>query len=96
MRQTFVVSYDVADPKRLRQVYRLMRGWGEHIQFSVFRCELNARELVELRAALGAMIHHHEDQVLFIDVGPVDGRGNTAIRSIGKAYVSPERTAIVV
>lgn len=96
MRQTFVVSYDVADAKRLRRVYRLMRGWGEHIQFSVFRCELNARDLVELRAALNALIHHEEDQVLFIDVGPVDGRGNTSIRSIGKSYVSPERTAIVV
>lgn len=96
MRQTFIVSYDVSDPKRLRQVYRVMRGWGEHIQFSVFRCELNSRELVELRTSLSALIHHGEDQVLFIDVGPVEGRGNTSIRSIGKAYVSPERTAIVV
>lgn len=96
MRQTFIISYDVSDPKRLRYVYRLMRGWGEHIQLSVFRCELNARELVELRAALRGIIHHDEDQVLFIDVGPVDGRGNTSIRSIGKSYVSSERTAIVV
>lgn len=96
MRQTFVVSYDISDPKRLRRVYRLMRGWGEHIQFSVFRCELNARELVELRGELSFVIKHDEDQVLFIDVGPVDGRGGTSIRAIGKAYVSPERTAIVV
>lgn len=96
MRQTFVVSYDVCDPKRLRSVYRLMRGWGEHIQLSVFRCELNARELVELRAELAWLIKHDEDQVLFIDLGPVDGRGNTSIRSIGKTYVAPERTAIVV
>lgn len=96
MRQTFVVSYDVCDPKRLRLVYRLMRGWGEHIQLSVFRCELSARELVELRGELAFIIKHDEDQVLFIDLGPVAGRGNTSIRAIGKAYVPPERTAIVV
>lgn len=96
MRQTFVVSYDVSDPKRLRRVYRLMRGWGDHIQFSVFRCELNARELVELRGQLSFVINHHEDQVLFIDVGPVDGRGGTSIRAIGKVYAPPIRTAIVV
>lgn len=96
MRQTFVVSYDVSCPKRLRRVYKLMRGWGEHIQLSVFRCELNARELVELRARLGAVIHHNEDQVLFIDVGPVEGRGGSSIRAIGKLYNPPERRAIVV
>jgi CRISPR-associated protein Cas2 len=96
MRSTFIVTYDVSDPKRLRLVYRLMRGWGDHLQLSVFRCELNARELVELRSALAGVIHHVEDQVLFVDVGPVEGRGNTSIRAIGKGYTPPERCAIVV
>ena len=96
MRQTFVVSYDVSCPKRLRRVYRLMRGCGDHIQLSVFRCELNPRELVELRARLGQVINHLEDQVLFIDVGPVEGRGGTSIRAIGKLYAPPERQAVVI
>ena len=96
MRQTFIVSYDIADSKRLRRVYRLMRGWGDHIQLSVFRCELNTRELVELRSSLVRVIHHTEDQVLFVDVGPVEGRGSTSIRSIGKVYSAPERCAMVV
>lgn len=96
MRHCFVVSYDVSCPKRWRRIYRLMRGWGDHIQFSVFRCELSPRELVELRAGLGRLIHDKEDQVLFVDVGPIEGRGSTAIRAIGKTYVSPERRAVVV
>jgi CRISPR-associated protein Cas2 len=96
MRQTFIVSYDVSCPKRLRLVYRLMRGWGDHIQYSVFRCELTPRELVELRAGLSFVINHAEDQVLFIDVGPVEGRGGTSIRAIGKVYTPPERCAVVV
>ncbi len=96
MRQMFVVSYDVSCPKRLRRIYRLMRGWGDHIQLSVFRCELNPRELVELRTRLTEVIHHLEDQVLFIDVGPVEGRGGTSIRAIGKVYAAPERRAVVV
>lgn len=96
MRQTYVISYDISCPKRLRRVYRLMRGWGDHIQLSVFRCELNARELVELRAQLSIEIDHEEDQVLFVDVGPVEGRGTTSIRAIGKVYTPPERCAIVI
>ena len=96
MRQMFVVSYDISDPKRLRRVFQLMRGWGDHLQLSVFQCELNAREVVELRVQLDAIIHHDEDQVLFINVGPVDGRGSRSIESLGRPYMYPERHAIVV
>ncbi len=96
MRQSYIVSYDISDPKRLRLVYRAMRGFGDHLQLSVFRCELNARELVELRACLATLIHHGEDQVLIVDIGPADGRGLDAIESIGRAYTHPERLALVM
>ena len=96
MRQTLVVTYDISDPKRLRRVFRLMQGYGAHVQLSVFRCELSARELVELKVRLGEIIHHGEDQVLFIDVGPADGRAGTAISAIGRAYEEPDRYALVV
>ncbi len=32
MRQTYIVSYDVCHPKRLRKVFKLMRGYGDHLQ----------------------------------------------------------------
>jgi len=96
MRQTYIVSYDVCDPKRLRKVFKTMRGYGDPLQLSVFQCELSPRELVELRRDLGKIIHHTEDQVLFIDLGPTEGRGAGAIASLGRAYVNPVRTAVVV
>ena len=96
MRQTFIVSYDVSDPKRLRKVFKLLRGYGDHIQLSVFRCELDKRELVELRAKLRDAIHAGEDQVLFVDVGPAEGRGATSIAALGRPYTHPERHALVV
>ena len=96
MRQAYIVSYDVSSPRRLRRVFKLMRGHGDHLQLSVFRCELTSRELMELRAKLGALIHNGEDQVLFVDVGPVEGRGSTSITAIGRAYTHPERHAMVV
>jgi CRISPR-associated protein Cas2 len=96
MRQAYVVSYDISDPRRLRRVYRAMRGFGDHLQLSVFRCELNARELVELRACLASLIHHGEDQVLIIDIGPADSRGLEAIDSLGRPFTHPERYALVM
>lgn len=86
MQQTYIVTYDICDAKRLRKTFRLLRGYGDHLQFSVFRCDLDARHLVELRGRLGEVIHHREDQVLFIDIGPADGRGAISIAALGRAY----------
>jgi CRISPR-associated protein Cas2 len=96
MRHTFIVTYDIRDPKRLRKVYKVMLGWGEHLQLSVFQCELTARELVELRAELAQVIRATVDQVLFVDVGTVEGRSPEAITTLGVAYSDLERLAIVV
>jgi CRISPR-associated protein Cas2 len=96
MRHSYLVTYDVCDPKRLRRVYKTLLGFGDHIQLSVFRCELNHRELVELRSALSAIIHTGEDQVLLASLGPVEGRARDAIRALGKPFLDPERLAVVV
>ena len=96
MRQAYIVTYDIANPKRLRKVFEMMKGYGEWLQLSVFRCELNAKERIQLRSNLAEIINHHEDQVLFVDFGPVDGRAESAIEAVGKAYLAPERRAVVV
>lgn len=96
MRRIFIVTYDISDPNRLRRVYKLMLGWGDHIQLSVFHCELNPRELIELRAELSRIIHHTEDQVLLIDVCAVDTKTPDTITHVGRAYTDPERLAIVI
>jgi CRISPR-associated protein Cas2 len=96
MRQTFIVSYDISDPKRLRRVFKLMRGYGDHLQLSVFQCELTRSEEIELASRLAEIIHHGEDQVLFVDVGPSEGRGRSSIRSLGRPYTHPESSALVI
>lgn len=95
MRQAYVVSYDVCDPKRLRAVFKIMKGYGEHLQLSVFRCELDAREVVELRAKLESVIFHAEDQVLFVDMGPAEGRGRDCITALGLPWVPPDGSPII-
>jgi len=48
MRRLYIIMYDIADDKRLRLVFKIMRGYGDHLQYSVFRCELSKREKFEL------------------------------------------------
>lgn len=95
-RRIWIVSYDIADPKRLRKVFLTLRGYGDHLQLSVFRCELVEAERIVLESKLKKIIHHEEDQVLFADLGLSDGRGDGTIHTLGRPYTPPERTALVV
>lgn len=96
MRNAFIVSYDISDPKRLRRVFKLLYGYGEHVQFSVFRCELAATDRIQLMAKLKGIIHHEQDQVLFIDLGPAHGRAEKVIATIGRGYEPASRRPVVV
>jgi len=96
MRSAYLICYDIADDKRLRQVFRTMRAWGDHLQFSVFECQLNAGELARLRAELAAIIHQKEDQVLFVNLGPSEGRGERVISALGKPYSKVDSPCIIV
>src|SRR5258705_5381330 len=45
----WLACYDVHDPERLRKAAKHMEGYGERMQYSVFRCWLTSRELERLR-----------------------------------------------
>ncbi len=96
MRQRYLVTYDISDPKRLRRVYKAMRGFGEHLQLSVFECDLSPTERIQLESLLTEIIHDHEDQVLIVDLGPSNGRGTDCIEALGRPYGPLERESIVV
>lgn len=83
MRNTYIVSYDVADAARLRKVFKTMMAFGEHLQLSVFICDLSPSDRVRLEGKLGRVINHREDQILFIDLGPERGRSKRAIGALG-------------
>ena len=86
MRTTFLVCYDVADDKRLRRVFKICGNYGSHLQYSIFECDLDAREKIALERELLETIHSGEDQVLFVSLGPTEGRGDRVITAIGLPY----------
>lgn len=96
MRSSYLVCYDICDDKRLRKTFQIVRGYGDHLQYSVFECQLTPSDLVKLRSELSAIIHHTEDQVLFVDLGPAEGRGDRVITALGKPYTALDGPCIVV
>ena len=61
----WLVCYDVHEPKRLRRAAKHMEGYGERMQYSVFRCWLTEREMQRLRWELTEILVA-EDEVMLI------------------------------
>jgi CRISPR-associated protein Cas2 len=74
-----------------------MLGFGDPLQYSVFHCSLSDVEKLKLVDTLSAIIHHAEDRVLIVDVGPVEGRAQLAYEFLGRreAEVAQESAVIV-
>ncbi|MDD5317656.1 MAG: CRISPR-associated endonuclease Cas2 [Candidatus ainarchaeum sp.] len=96
MKNTFLVSYDIMDSERLQKVYKVMKGFGEHAQYSVFICHLNQKEKVMLKEALSEIINNNKDRVLMVDLGPSDGTSKNRIEVLGNQDTPKEPSATVV
>ena len=98
-RRHYLVSYDIASgkegDKRRTKVFDHLEGRGDHAQFSVFFCQLNPRELAELRADLSAIIHHTQDQILLVDLGPAHNPLDGGIEALGKSFSVATRAVVV-
>ena len=44
-----LVCYDIRDPKRWRRCFKLLKGYGVNLQYSIFRCYLSRRQLEQMR-----------------------------------------------
>lgn len=92
----YFVTYDIRCPRRWRRVYRLLRGYGEWVQLSVFQCRLNRIGILQLEASLDEHIHHDEDHVLIVDIGPA-ANVDPKVKSLGKTtFEAVERQATIV
>jgi CRISPR-associated protein Cas2 len=62
-----LVCYDVRDPKRYRKLFKIVKGAGESVQYSIFRCRLDDGETERLRWRL-SQVMTPEDSLLIVDL----------------------------
>lgn len=94
-RRNYLVSYDVSDDKRRNKLFNLLMGEGDHVQFSVFFCEFSATELARFRGQARETIHQQQDQVLILDLGPVERPLDQGLEVLGIPYEPYIRTFVV-
>lgn len=61
--KTWLVAYDIADPRRLRRVHRAVRRAGASVQYSAYSVPARDAELDALLQAVGTFIDPVADDV---------------------------------
>lgn len=94
----WVISYDIPNDKRRRQVCRIMEGHGRRAQYSVFECELTPERRDRLEKLLLRVIDDVEDDVRFYPLNRADLQrvvllGRAVIRREPDHYIVSEDDA---
>ena len=96
MRRCYLVCYDIRDPKRLRRVHKVLKGYGEAWQFSVFFCVLKDINRVRLQTDIEERMNQKEDQVMILDLGPNEKEARRAATVMGRSLPEQDSGIIVV
>ncbi len=87
----YLICYDIRCPKRWRKAYKLLQGYGDRVQYSIFRCWLSQRSREKLRWELEKVLVA-EDSLLLIRLSNQcqDLRRHTRCSGIGADAPQPE------
>lgn len=96
MRRCYLVCYDIRDPKRLRRVHKVLKGYGESWQFSIFFCVLKDIDRVRLQTDLEEQMNQKEDQAMILDLGPNEKEARGAATVIGQPLPEQDSGIVVV
>ena len=60
-----VVSYDISEDKRRTRIHKILKSYGQWMQYSVFECDLSQTQYAKLRSRLSKLIKPEQDSVRF-------------------------------
>ena len=88
-----VVSYDITDDRRRTRVAKTLAGFGTRVQYSVFDCLLNEKQLARLRVKLEEIIDQRVDSVRFYRLC---SRCRSAVVVLGTGPILDDEEVLIV
>ncbi len=92
----YIVSYDITDEKRLSKVRNTLKGYGYRLQYSVYRCDIEEKDMIILTSELEDIINNNEDGIMVIDLGPTGNTSKNKITYIGQQPYEHNESTIII
>jgi CRISPR-associated protein Cas2 len=58
-----LISYDISEDKRRTRIFKILKDYGQWIQYSVFECDLDKKDYLKMRDRLERVIDNDEDSI---------------------------------
>lgn len=88
MSRLTIIFFDIADKRRLRAVSKTLEDYGSRVQYSVFECHLDEKQLASLQQKINERIKPEDDHVRYYSLCPkdqknilIDGKGQLTAES---------------
>ena len=83
-----IVAYDIAEPRRLNRVAKVVKDYGIRVQKSIFEVGVDARRFTEMTARIEEVIEASEDGVKYF---PLCEKCAGTVEIIGQGvFVDPD------
>lgn len=73
-----------------------MKGYGQHLQYSVFVCDLSRGEKAQMQVELGDVIQHRVDSVAIVDLGAIQNDTALHFEFMGARRPLPNSGPVIV
>ncbi len=60
-----MISYDIVNDRTRNKVMKFLKDFGNHIQYSVFECDISEEQFKRLKQGIEALINKREDRVRY-------------------------------
>jgi CRISPR-associated protein Cas2 len=92
--KTYLIMYDIRDPKRWRKVNKLCKDYGLPQQYSVFEAKMSERKFIVFLREMIPLLHKTEDQLVCI---PICSTCRKQMKVIGQGWdFSHEDSCIII
>lgn len=89
-----IVAYDIADPRRLNRVAKIIKDYGVRVQKSIFEVKVEQKQFNKMKTRVEKVIENKEDGVKYF---PLCEKCAGTIEIIGQGvFIDPDEEYIVV
>lgn len=88
-----IVAYDIANPKRLQRIAKIMKDYGLRVQKSIFEVDVNERQFAVMKWRVEAEMELTEDGVKYF---PLCGRCCDTVVTYGQGIKIEEQGSYLI
>jgi CRISPR-associated protein Cas2 len=63
-----VIAYDIVSDRRRNKLVKLLKDYGQRVNYSVFECELEKQSLPGLKKKVSEIINMKKDSILYYEL----------------------------